>query len=140
MKICRKPALALQAAIIVALATPALADIRADADTLIAQSFHEHRIFFSCMEQTEQMVGLAQNWMSTAVEDAIPQLTEIGYTAEEIGGLVAAAAFDNIALPDDATMGELRALCAENPEWLRDMQFMNMVILSRDLQELIDAQ
>lgn len=121
-------------------ATPAAADIRADADALITQSFQDHRILFNCSERTPDLLTLFENWMPTAIEDARPQLTEIGYTDAQIETLKTAGNFHDMLLPDDATLGELRALCDENPDWQRDMQFMNMVILSRDLQTLIDAQ
>lgn len=122
------------------LATPATADLRGEAEAIVAQSFREHEIFVNCAEQTPEIRDMSRDWMAEMIEGSLQQLTEIGYTPDEIAALRLAARYENLLLPDEATLQELRALCAEDPDFSRRFMFLDIVILDSALQRLIDAQ
>jgi hypothetical protein len=124
------------------LTTPATAQIiptgTPAADILLSQAITEQRFFLTCTILDTQTHGFLSDLWQAEVIAVTDLLTENNVRPEAIAAFITAAQPDSLLPAPDTPLKDVRQFCAADADWIRKVNRMEMINLSRQLPQAFE--
>lgn len=119
------------------MALPAAAELapaKDATDAVLDPAFAAQTIFHTCAALSPNDYAFVSDTWAKTMERVTKTLQDGGITAERLATLTAAGQSRMLTLPDTTPFGEVRALCAANPDWMMNSSGFSTIGLIRDLK------